>query len=861
MRNPNRNRRLAARRAVPALRCLLALPLVLLSVLRPASLAAQEATGTVTGTVTRSDDGSPLVGVQVTVQGGTITATTGGDGRYTLRRVPAGPAVLVFRWLGYRPQERSVTVPAGGEATADAALEPAPLALTEIVVSGASRSPERIVEAPAAVSVVDPQIIQNTSITGQAPLALATVPGVDLVQNGVNDFNVNARGFNSSLNRRVLVLLDGRDLAVAFLGSQEWYSLPVPLEDLDKIEMVRGPGSALYGANAFSGVLAMRTPAVRDMLGTRVSVGGGELGTIRGDLRHASLFGNGRFGLRANIGYYRSDTWSRSRTGVGDFREEYRPAVSDTTLLPSANSVEARPLEGQANPNAPNPGTATGDRDDLQNIYGSVRFDAYTANDGIFTVEGGGALNELETLATGIGRVQVINALRPYARLFYGQRRFNVSAWWNGRIADDTTQGQRSLASGAFLSERSNIFQGEVQGNQPFAGDRGRVVVGGAYRRTFVDTKGTLMNLANDDRNDWIASAYGQVEFDLIPQLKLVGALRFDDGNLFAPQWSPKGALVYSVNDNHSFRVSVNRAFQTPNYSEFFLQVAAGRPQDLRALEAALRASPLGPALAGVPPGALFDNSAAVPVLALGNADLDVESTVGWEAGYKGVLAKRILVTLDAYTANIRNFVTDLLPGVNPAYAPWTAPDAVPAQFRPQVEAAVRAGLAQVSPLASQGITRVEGTTAIAVSYANAGEVVQRGLEGGVGYQITNDLRLDGSLTWFDFDIRSQAQGDSLLPNTPEWKGSLSLSYAGSRNGIDASVTARFVDSYLWAAGVFAGFVPSSQQVTVSAGYRFARDKARIFATATNVFDQQRYQFFGAAVVGRRVMGGVSYHF
>lgn len=861
MRNPNRNRPLAVRPAVSALRLLLVLPLVLLALLRPAPLAAQEGTGTVTGTVTRADDGTPLAGVQVTVQGGTITATTGGDGRYVLRRVPAGPVVLVFRWLGYRPQERQVTVPAGGEVTADAALESAPLALTEIVVSGASRTPERIVEAPAAVSVVDPQIIQNTSITGQAPLALATVPGVDLVQNGVNDFNVNARGFNSSLNRRVLVLLDGRDLAVAFLGSQEWYSMPIPLEDLDKIEMVRGPGSALYGANAFSGVLSMRAPAVRDMLGTRVSVGGGELGTIRGDLRHASLFGNGRFGIRANIGYYRSDTWSRSRTGVGDFREEYRPAVSDTTLLPSASSVEARPLEGQVNAAAPGPGTATGDRDDLQNIYGSVRFDAYTANDGIFTVEGGGAINELETLATGIGRVQVINALRPYARLFYGQRRFNVSAWWNGRIADDTTQGQRSLASGAFLSERSNIFQGEVQGNQPFAGDRGRVVVGGAYRRTFVDTKGTLMNLSNDDRNDWIASAYGQVEFDLIPQLKLVGALRFDDGNLFAPQWSPKGALVYSVNDNHSFRVSVNRAFQTPNYSEFFLQVAAGRPQNLSALEAALRASPLGPALAGVPNGQLFDNSAAVPVLALGNADLDVETTVGWEAGYKGVLAKRILVTLDAYTANIRNFVTDLLPGVNPNYAPWTAPATVPAQFRPQVEAAVRAGLAQVSPLASQGITRVEGTTAIAVSYANAGEVVQRGLEGGVGYQITNDLRLDGSVTWFDFDIRSKAQGDSLLPNTPEWKGSVSLSYAGSRNGIDASVTARFVDSFLWAAGVFAGFVPSSQQVTVSAGYRFARDKARVFATATNLFDQQRYQFFGAAVVGRRVMGGVSYQF
>ena len=61
----------------------------------------------------------------------------------------------------------------------------------------------------------------------------------------VNDINLNARGFNSSLNRRVLVLLDGRDLAIALLGNQEWNGLSTPLEDMGRIEMVRGPGSAL----------------------------------------------------------------------------------------------------------------------------------------------------------------------------------------------------------------------------------------------------------------------------------------------------------------------------------------------------------------------------------------------------------------------------------------------------------------------------------------------------------------------------------------------------------------------------------------------------------------------------------------
>jgi len=181
--------------------------------------SAQE-TGTVTGTVTRSEGGE-LSSVSVSVASTGQSTVTGTDGKYTLRRVPAGPQSIVFRWLGYRPATVQVEVPAGGTVTADVAMEAVTISLAEIVVQGASRAPERIVEAPAAISVVPPDVLQNTSITGQAPLALQNVPGVDIAQSGVNDFNVNARGFNSTLNRRVLVLQDGRDLGIAFLGNHE----------------------------------------------------------------------------------------------------------------------------------------------------------------------------------------------------------------------------------------------------------------------------------------------------------------------------------------------------------------------------------------------------------------------------------------------------------------------------------------------------------------------------------------------------------------------------------------------------------------------------------------------------------------
>ena len=98
-----------------------------------------------------------------------------------------------------------------------------------------------------------------------------------------------------------------------------------------------------------------------------------------------------------------------------------------------------------------------------------------------------------------------------------------------------------------------------------------------------------------------------------------------------------------------------------------------------------------------------------------------------------------------------------------------------------------------------------------------------------------------------------------MLANTPSAKGTLGVSYAG-RQGLDLGASVRIVDSYDWAAGVFVGEVPSSQTVDVNAGYRINQN-FRVFALATNVFDQERFHLFGGSVIGRRVLGGISAQF
>jgi outer membrane receptor protein involved in Fe transport len=849
-------------------------------VMLAAPASAQGGTGTIKGTVTQSGTDKPLAGVLVTVEGTTIKAVTGTRGTYTIDYAPTGAQTVIFRWLGYKPMQVRATVAASGVTTVDAKLEQQPIQLSELTVTGASKVPERSVEAPAAFSVVEPRVLQSTGITGQAALALREVPGVDLVQSGINDFNVNARGFNSSLNRRVLVLQDGRDLAVAFLGSQEWNALAVPADEFSKMELVRGPGSALYGANAFFGVLNITTPSAREVVGTKLTVGGGFQRPTRND--GSSLSGNtvrldgrtagtvGRFGYRLNAGYNRADSWSQARTSADglDLKRQYGPVVGDSVKHPIPLSRELRPLNGQTfNPST---GATTGDPDPVENLYGSSRVDYY-ANDGsVITAEGGAAQIKNDIFVTGIGRVQVNKALRPYVRLGWANKGFNVMAYWNARRAslptatDTAGRAQSALASGARLEEKSDILHVEAQDVHTFNDSKGRVVIGGSGRNYRVNTDSTLMRAADDKRSDYYYAVFSQVEYQLASTLRGVVAARVDIGSLISPQFSPKFALVYSPDERNSFRFTVNRAFQTPNYSEFFLRVPAGAPANLSALETGLRANPsLGPALAGVPVGQLFTNSSAVPVYARGNSKLGVESTLGLEAGYRGDLSPTVYLTLDGYVNRIRNFVTDLLPGVNPAFPYWTAPTAVPAAARAALADAVRSALIAnpASATAGKGLTRTEdGNTAIVVSYTNAGKVTEYGLEAGAGAQLTRTLRTDGTLSLFGYAVsqKTVASGDSLLANTPSAKMTMSLSYAD--RGLTASAGVRAVKGYSWAAGVYAGYIEPNVQVNTDVAYDL-NNNFKVFLSATNLFNNKKFEIYGGSVNGRRILGGITTRF
>jgi iron complex outermembrane receptor protein len=789
--------------------------------------SAFAAQGRITGRITRAD-GSGIGGVIVQVIELSRVELTDPDGNFRFDGVPAGTYSVSFVAGDQAATQNAVVVTDDETTKLDKQVDWKLSVAETITVYSASRRTERIVEAPAAVTVASEEQIEAAAPSGQAPRIIESAPGVDFTQSGLYDFNFNARGFNSSLNRRILTLVDGRDPSVPFLGAQEWAALSFPMDEFAAVELVRGPGSALYGPNAFSGVLNMTTKLPKDNPGGRVLLSGGDLNTKRADIRQAGGFGNEMY-YRFVGGYANSDDFTRSRNVTVEY----------STPCTAIQRIDCLPRE-----------PAPLGEDEVTVGYGALRFDKYFVANNVLTLEGGYAKLQGPTFQTGIGRVQVTDAAHPWGRVNFNMPHWNFLAYYDGRIAE--RQIALSSGSGAVpgtpgLWEDSSNIHGEVQTNWGLLADRARIVLGGAYNTQEVDTSDpngfhTLMPEAKEEKQQ---AVFGQLEFDITNNLKVLGAARWDDSTLHEAQFSPKGAIVYSFAQNHSIRYGYNEAFQRPNYSELFLRAPAGAPVNLAAAALGNPASaPLSPILAQL-------GFSAMPVLALGNNDLNVEKVQSHEIGYAGIFNGKLFLTVDLYQSHMEDFVTDLLPGVNTAFPQYLAPSTLPGP----VAAGVNGFLAAALQSRYKGLTTINGAPALVVSYANAGEVDAKGFEFATNYYITNNWLWDFNYAWFDFEAKDVVAGDQLLPNAPEHKFNTGLSYRGSR--FDARVGYRWVDEFRWAAGVFVGEVDKYYVLNLGANFHVS-DRIGLGIDIANATDNEHYEAFGGDLLSRRALGFVN---
>jgi len=794
----------------------------LLLALLPAWAQAQ-GTGQLSGTVTGPGD-KPISGVTVVINEVAMAEITDDNGRYVLTGLPPGKYSVTFS-LGDNSQNADVDIQSGSTATLDKKVDWDVSYAETITVYSASRRRERIVEAPAAITVVSEQELERESAHGQLAKVLEFTPGVELTQSGLYDFNLNTRGFNSSLNRRVPALIDGRDPSVPFLMSTDWPSMSA-MGDIASVEMVRGPSAALYGTNAFNGVLNLTTKQPRYSQGGSAKLTVGELATRRADVRWAGALSDANY-LKLTGSYTASDDWYQSRT--------------------AATGVEySRFCAGLTEPNSPDrncfqrPEAVPLPRNDDRLWQAGIRFDHYFG-ERFLTLEGGTASGEGPVIQTGIGRVQILEQDRPWGRANFSSQHFNVLGYYNKRDAPKQT----ALASGANLVLDETSWAGEVQANFGFAQSKGQVIAGVSYKDEEIDTRNaagvstlTQFNPVGTERQ----AAYTQVEYSFTPKFKVVAAGRYDDSDLHDAEFSPKLAFVIAPTANQTIRLSYNQAFQSPNYSELFLSAPGGAPiASFAPLNAAVLAATGVDLRLGL-----------IPLRALGNNNLQVEKIKTWEVGYSGILGGKTYVTLDYYNSQLENFVTDLLPGVNPAFPTYQPPSGLP----PTLVAQINGALALLGANRA-GLTSIGGQPTIVVSYANAGRADTQGIELGVNYYVTDHWTAGFNYNWFDFEIKRSNERDLLLPNAPENQASATLGYVGSRWDFNTGV--RWVDGFRWAVGPFVGDVPSYEVVDVGANFHVG-DHVVLGISVSNALENEHWESFGGDLLGRRALGSVSFN-
>jgi outer membrane receptor protein involved in Fe transport len=773
------------------------------------------AQGRINGVV-KQKDGTPVGGAVVVLNERGSAQVTSSAGKYGFDSMDAGRYTLTIT-LGDHTATQEVSV-AKGDADVETVVD-WPLAFADTVtVTGVSKHVERIVESPAAVTRIDGADLAREAVDPQLPRRLARVPGIELVQASLFTFSLNTRGFNTNNGRHFPVFIDGRDASTpVVLGNQEWGAIPVPLDQLSSVEVVRGPAAALYGSGAFSGVVNIITKSPEEAKGGRARITFGELHTFGGDAQYSAASKTG---------------WSYRVTGAMQHSRDF--TISRFT------SVE---YPGLANEAIELPAG------DAQTLTGSARVD-YATSGRRLTLEGGSARLQNILSVTSLGRSLSTDVRRPWARANFNFSGWNFMAAYTGRNASKLV----SLSSGGFgYLDESNVA-GEAQYHRMLARGRGQLVAGASIARQGVDSSdpsgaATIFVTKESARQE---ALFAQLDWNVTPKLKAVASGRWDDSTLHDGRFSPRAALTFSPAQGQTFRANYSNAFQSPSLVEFFLRAPVAPPLDLSALQTAL-----APILGGASLG-----FSAIPMQAVGNAHMKVERIETYEAGYTGVLGRKVMATASVFYNRRHDFTTNLVPQtgsslgrVNPDFQPYQPP----ASLSPQAAAAVTAALKGSLPasLYAAMSNDAAGKPVFAVlTFGNFGEATDQGIELGVTAWARPEWRVETSVTLMRFNVKSQAAESVISPNVPSRQFSAGTTYAGRR--FSASGTIRAVNAFDWNSGVYAGPVPAYAVVDAAAGINLQRGW-RIDVDAANLFDHRHIELFGGSLIGRRVLGSLVY--
>jgi len=392
--------------------------------------------------------------------------------------------------------------------------------LQEETVSIAVLHEQPISDAPSNVYVItDEDIRQSGAI--DLPTVLRRIPGIEVMQMTGADFNVSVRGDNQLQANKLLIMVDGRSIYLDMQGEVLWKALPITLPEIKRIEVLKGPASALYGFNAFDGIINIITKSPEEMEGVTIQAGGGEYGTLSSA---AILAGkHEKLAYRLSVGQDQTNQW------------EDRNALA----------YRSTKFNGQ--------------------------FDYALPSQAKLTVSGG----YLDSNAFDGHIVDTLEiAQKPsigYALIGYEQSNFFIRGWWT-QYTQPQIDAVNSLISNVFSitdkngSTTQNIIAQTVNLDAQDAVDIGlgnRFTYGLNYRHNQVKS-----NFLDGDGHEDRLGLYIQDELKINPLVTAVGGIRLDMGTFINPTYSPRISFVFKPVRDHTFRASIAQAFRSPTIFE-----------------------------------------------------------------------------------------------------------------------------------------------------------------------------------------------------------------------------------------------------------------------------------------------------
>ena len=799
-------------------------PVVVLA-LSLAAHARAQAPGSIEGTV-KDATGGALTGAMVTAAGPvTRSERTGAQGRFEIKGLPAGTYVVTASHPGFaEARQEGVVVGAGAAQRVDLGLA---AALHESVVVTASRTVESsLIDAPATVSVVTGEQIAASSAQNYGDM-LRTVTGLNVVQSSARDINLAARQASPLLTNTQLALLDGRTIYADFFNIIFWDLVPANASDIKQIEVVRGPASAMWGANATTGVVNIITKTPREAQGgTLVLTGGGfsrDAGTTAGQGPGAV------FGANASWAQAPNDRWSY-RFSAGYFDSEALPRP--TGQLP----VTTSPLD-------PSLTVGGGSFDDVHYINDGtkqpkvdLRVDQRLGD--------GGQISYSAGLATTRGIIQSPigpfdlekNSRFGYGRIAYTKGAFRLSGFANlidGKAPNLVTRD----ASGDVLRIDFNTGTYDVDaGYTKLVASRHLLNVGANVRRNTFD-----ISITPNAENRTELGAYVQDEILLGRLFRLAVSARVDKFTSLAdPFFSPRASLIFKPTPDHSLKVSVNRAFRAPSAIDNYL--------DIDIIGGVLPLDQLAPGLQPFP----------VVTRTVGNTDLKPESLTAYEVGYQGTFGHRTTVGFSFYLNDTDNVIssaqaaqTEALLGYNPYYTSENPPPGWP--LPPEV----------IDMLAAQGVY-----LPAVVKTVNLGKLRNKGFEASLQHTFESWLTGFANYSYQALpEIRTPPSDPRYIPpvsvsvppknrvnlgltlDHPRYVGSVSFSHADKAFFTDVLDTRYY------------GYADAYDLVNAAFGVRWAAGKVTTSVKATNLLNDDIRQHNFGDILKRTILAEVRFNF